>query len=135
MGHVDVTCPEGVGPGELLTVVRPEDGASFDVEVPAGVEPGMPFKADLPDQGLVSSISAAQVEETPPQAQDLLALAVEAQRLTSGVTARRLTPLLRRCSGAPAAATVTSVRESLSPNRGTGTVSYPVPPSASMYEA
>ena len=31
----------------------------------------------------MSSISAAQVEETPPQAQDLLALAVEAQRLTS----------------------------------------------------
>ena len=60
---LEVTCPDGVGPGDMISVERPSDGASFDVEVPAGVEAGTAFNVEVPED-------------------DALAAAVENKRLT-----------------------------------------------------
>ena len=47
---LDVTCPPEVGPGALLSVERPSDGAIFEVVVPDGVESGIQFQCEVPDE-------------------------------------------------------------------------------------
>ena len=71
---LEVTCPAEVAAGGLVTVQRPSDGASFDVEVPASVEPGMAFTVELPD---------AETEAEAAGAEEALAKAVEAKRLSA----------------------------------------------------
>ena len=46
MSELEVTVPEGVGPGTLITISAP-DGNSFDVTVPDGVVPGEIFRVQL----------------------------------------------------------------------------------------
>ena len=48
MSELDVVVPDGVGPGEQITVNAP-DGSSFDVVVPDGVGPGDVFRVTLPE--------------------------------------------------------------------------------------
>lgn len=47
---VDVTCPPGVSEGDLLSIARPSDGASFEVPLPGGVLEGDLFQVELPDE-------------------------------------------------------------------------------------
>ncbi|CAE8726791.1 unnamed protein product [Polarella glacialis] len=44
--HVQVTCPEGVSPGQMLLVQGP-DGRQYNVQVPAGVQPSQQFLCAL----------------------------------------------------------------------------------------
>lgn len=47
---VEVTCPPGVAEGELLSVTRPSDGASFETALPGGVSEGDLFQVEIPDE-------------------------------------------------------------------------------------
>ena len=40
-----ITCPEGVGPGDVLSIEH--NGQEFEIEVPEGVEPGDDFEINL----------------------------------------------------------------------------------------
>jgi|TARA_B110001469_G_C9587643_1_gene291555 hypothetical protein len=49
MVTLDVTCPDGVGAGGVVSLERPDDGMQFEVLVPEGIRPGMQFAVELPD--------------------------------------------------------------------------------------
>lgn len=72
-----VTVPDGAIAGSTFRVVNPENGSTFDVVVPEGVEPGQtlnvssPLSVPVQEGTLVSSESKTQVAqptgEIPPQ--------------------------------------------------------------------
>jgi hypothetical protein len=47
---VKVRCPDEVGPGMMLSIKHPKNGASYRVRVPDGVEPGSIFHAMVEKQ-------------------------------------------------------------------------------------
>lgn len=64
---LDVTCPDGVCAGGVVSLERPDDGMQFEVVVPEGIEPGMQFAVELPDGATADS--ALELQLTDEQAQ------------------------------------------------------------------
>ena len=80
---VEVTCPDGVGPGDLIHVEL--DGAAFDVAVPPDVLPGATFQVEY-ESDAAAAAAAPPAPPAPPTEPDtddsLLMMAVRERRLT-----------------------------------------------------